>query len=172
MSAIASHPPTRRYPSISGSVALTFSPKGDAESLVVGAIVGASISVHVQAYEFSSLPICNAIINAHQAGREVLVLLDKANKVNPLSKWFNTVGRHSLLPQLRAAGVPVLFDSSPTIAHSKIVIVDGRTVVTGSFNFSRAAQQTNTENLLVIDDMAVAAAYEANFNWRRALSKA
>jgi phospholipase D len=99
------------------------------------------------------------------------VLLDKANKVNPLSKWFNPVGRSSLLPALRAAGVTVLFDTSPKIAHSKIVIADEREVCTGSFNFSAAAQHSNAENLLVIHNEAIGASFESNFTWRMSLSK-
>jgi phospholipase D len=154
-----------------GSVSVTFSPNGDAESWVVMGIDSARATVHVQAYEFSSKPICDAIIRAHQRGVTVIVILDKANRVNPLSKWFNPVGRASLYPALKTANVTVLFDTLPKIAHSKVVIVDGEEVVTGSFNFSAAAQKTNAENLLVIADPAVAAAYEANFSWRLALSK-
>lgn len=170
MTPIVPRAPSMVFPSC-GSVSVTFSPNGDAENWIVMEIDAARSTVHVQAYEFSSKPICDAIIRAHQRGVAVIVLLDKANKVNPLSKWFNPVGRASLYPALKAANVTVLFDRSPTIAHSKIVIVDAKAVCTGSFNFSAAAQRTNTENLLAIDDAAVAAAYEANFTWRLALSK-
>ena len=164
------HPPTTTLSGV-GPVTVTFSPKGDAEALVVKAIDAAVHSVAVQAYEFSSHPICDAILRAYQRGLQVMVLLDKQNKVNALSKWVNVVGRNSLMPVLRTAGVPVLLDSSVTIAHSKVVIVDGSVVVTGSFNFSKGAQTSNAENLLVIRDAALAAAYLVNFNWRLALSK-
>lgn len=163
-------PPTSQF-LVVGPVTLTFSPKGDAESLIIKLLDGATKTVWVQAYEFSSKPICDAVIRAHVRGLDVQVLLDKENKVNLLSKWINVVGRNSLLPALRAAGVFVMFDTSPTIAHSKIVIVDGAIVATGSFNFSSAAQNTNTENLLVIRDTAVASAYLVNFAWRMSLSK-
>jgi phospholipase D len=168
MTPLLQHPASAHFPRAALSV--TYSPKGDAEAWVVAVIDGATQSVHVQAYEFSSKPICDAIVRAHQRGLEVIVLLDKANKVNPLSKWFNPVGRSSLLPVLRAAGVTVLFDTSPKIAHSKIVIADERDVCTGSFNFSAAAQHSNAENLLVIGDASVAASFESNFTWRMSLS--
>lgn len=163
-------PVTTTFPSI-GQTVVTFSPNGDAETLVVAAIDAARLSLCVQAYEFSSKPICDAVLRAKSRGVMVKVLLDKANRYNPLSKWFNTVGRNSLYPALKAAGVSVLFDTSPTIAHSKVVVVDATVVVTGSFNFSAAAQKTNAENLLVITDASVAKLYLQNFAWRASLSK-
>lgn len=43
-----------------------------------------------------------------------------------------------------------------TIAHNKVMVIDGRTVITGSFNFTKAAEESNAENLLVIDDADLA----------------
>ena len=56
------------------------------------------------------------------------------------------------------------------IAHSKVMIIDCATVVTGSFNFTAAAQNHNAENLLVLDDPALAAQYKANWERHRAVS--
>jgi len=55
-------------------------------------------------------------------------------------------------------------DAKHAIAHNKIMIIDSATVITGSFNFTKAAQQSNAENLLVLRDAAAAAKYEANWN--------
>ena len=44
------------------------------------------------------------------------------------------------------------------------MIIDGATVITGSFNFTKAAQDSNAENLVVLRDAALAAKYEANWN--------
>jgi phosphatidylserine/phosphatidylglycerophosphate/cardiolipin synthase-like enzyme len=54
------------------------------------------------------------------------------------------------------------------IAHNKIMVIDGKTVLTGSFNFTKAAEDDNAENLLVIQDPALAAKYAAN--WQAHLS--
>ena len=51
------------------------------------------------------------------------------------------------------------------------MIIDGETVITGSFNFTAAAQNHNAENLLVLDDPALAAQYKVNWEWRRAVSE-
>ena len=51
------------------------------------------------------------------------------------------------------------------------MVIDGEKVITGSFNFTAAAQNRNAENLLVIDDPALAAKYTANWEHRRAVSE-
>ena len=48
------------------------------------------------------------------------------------------------------------------IAHNKVMIIDGETVVTGSFNFTKAAEENNAENLLVIHDKKLAERYTKN----------
>jgi phosphatidylserine/phosphatidylglycerophosphate/cardiolipin synthase-like enzyme len=54
-------------------------------------------------------------------------------------------------------GVPTKIDATHAIAHNKVMIIGGETVITGSFNFTKAAQARNCENLLIIRDQALAA---------------
>lgn len=62
------------------------------------------------------------------------------------------------------AGIPVFIDSRHAIAHNKIILIDGETILTGSFNFSNAAEQSNAENLLILEKKpALYAAYADNF---------
>ncbi|MGP0093987.1 MAG: phospholipase D-like domain-containing protein [Xanthobacteraceae bacterium] len=63
-------------------------------------------------------------------------------------------------------GITVLIDDQVSKAHNKVMVIDRRDVITGSFNFTRAAQERNAENVLLIkDDSGLAAAYAAN--WQR-----
>ena len=62
-------------------------------------------------------------------------------------------------------------DSKVAIAHSKVMAIDGTKVITGSFNFTAAAQARNAENLLVLEDPALAAEYRTNWEHRRAASQ-
>ena len=62
------------------------------------------------------------------------------------------------------AGVPVRIDRLHPIAHNKVMIIDGTIVVTGSFNFTRAADEQNAENVLIISDPTLAVRY--GDNWR------
>ena len=54
------------------------------------------------------------------------------------------------------AGIPVLIDAKHAIAHNKVMVIDDQTVITGSFNFTKAAEEHNAENLLVIRDKDLA----------------
>jgi len=58
--------------------------------------------------------------------------------------------------------IPALIDAVHAIAHIKIIILDEETVITGSFNFTKAAENDNVENLLVIRDKELAAKYIEN----------
>jgi len=57
----------------------------------------------------------------------------------------------------------VRIDAKHAIAHNKIMVIDGEVVITGSFNFTKAAEEHNAENLLVIRDAALAERYAANW---------
>jgi len=73
---------------------------------------------------------------------------------------------------IAAAGIPVWIDAAVRIAHNKVMIIDGRDLITGSYNFTYAAAYDNAENLLYIRNApALAQAYTANFNWRQSCSR-
>ena len=60
-------------------------------------------------------------------------------------------------------GIPTKIDAQHSIAHNKVMIIDGETVITGSFNFTKAAEKSNAENLLVIRDVKLASLYTRNW---------
>jgi phosphatidylserine/phosphatidylglycerophosphate/cardiolipin synthase-like enzyme len=57
-----------------------------------------------------------------------------------------------VLTSLIAAGISVKIDDKVRVAHNKIMIFDNGAVVTGSYNFTNAAQRKNSENLLLLRD--------------------
>jgi phosphatidylserine/phosphatidylglycerophosphate/cardiolipin synthase-like enzyme len=131
-----------------------FSPKGGCTEAIVKNLDQAERYVLVQAYSFTSKPIAEALVNAHKRGVKVKVLLDKSQRN----------GKGSKLAQLVEAGIPVSIDTKHSIAHNKVMIIDGVTVITGSFNFTTAAEDKNAENLLVLHDKVVAEKYHDNWN--------
>lgn len=131
-----------------------FSPDGGCTQAIVDNLGWAEKYVLVQAYSFTSKPIAEALIAAHRRGVRVEVLLDKSQ----------LHGKGSKLDMLADAGVPVLIDKKHAIAHNKVMIIDGVTVLTGSFNFTNAAEDKNAENLLVVRDKVVAGKYRNNWN--------
>ena len=58
---------------------------------------------------------------------------------------------------------PVYYDFMHAIAHNKIIIIDGATVLTGSFNFTDAAEKNNAENLLILHSKKLASRYLENW---------
>ena len=135
------------------SIAVYFSPKGGCTEAIVEALGKARKSVLVQAYSFSSAPIAKALVSAKGRGVAVRVILDKSN----------VTAQYSSADFLAHAGIETVIDAKHEIAHNKVMIVDGETVITGSFNFTHAAEDYNAENLLVIHDASLAAKYTKNW---------
>ena len=75
----------------------------------------------------------------------------------------NATGSQASFGPLRAGGVDVLLDGNCYILHHKVIIIDQRTVITGSYNFTSSAEQSNDENLVIVDDSALARAYLDEF---------
>lgn len=123
-----------------GTVEVFFSPSGGATEAIVSEIHGARQEVLVQAYSFTSKPIAKALLDAKRRGMKIEAVLDKSN----------ATAKYSAATFLANAGIPVLIDSAHAIAHNKIMIIDRATLITGSFNFTSAAETKNAENLLVI----------------------
>ena len=60
-----------------------------------------------------------------------------------------------------------LIDDDFAIAHSKVMILDEENIITGSFNFTKAAEEKNGENVLVIrGNKDLAMFYLQNWQWR------
>lgn len=145
------------------SYRLCFVPDGDScEKLLLDAIHATRRTLRVQAYYFTSAPIAQAVKQAKERGVDVQVIVDQSQ----------TGDKYTSATYLKNAGVPVVVDTKPAIAHNKVMIFDGRAVFTGSYNFTKSAETRNTENgLLIRDDAALVKAYLDNWNARFAVSE-
>jgi len=124
-----------------------FSPRGGATEAVVKEIDGARKEILVLAYSFTSVPIAKALLNAHKRGVRVEAVLDTTNRKKTAgSKSKN----YSAATFLVNAGIPTFIDDRHAIMHNKVMVIDGEVLITGSFNFTKAAEEKNAENLLVI----------------------
>jgi phosphatidylserine/phosphatidylglycerophosphate/cardiolipin synthase-like enzyme len=123
-----------------GTIEVAFSPNGGATALVVKTIGEAKKSILVQAYSFTSAPIAQALAQAKSRGVDVRVLLDKSQKSE----------RYTVATYLANHGVPTWIDGQHAIAHNKVMVIDNDTVITGSFNFTKAAEEKNAENVIVL----------------------
>ncbi len=136
----------------------------DPLATVVQTIDSARKTVLVQMYALTSREISSALVNAKHRGIDVRAIVDRSQLDEDRSDA-HAVGR------LASGGVPVLVDTVPGLMHNKVMIVDGTTVVTGSFNYTSSAEHRNAENLLVIHDPPIAAEYTQNWNVRAARSR-
>ena len=155
-----------------GSVDVYFSPKGGVTAAVVGEVDRASKKILVQAYSFTSRPIASALARAKRRGVDVTVIIDggelglkkSRRHRGPFDKArrrgsFNPAGL------FKNTGVRLYADDRHEIAHNKVMIIDDKTLITGSFNFTRQAEEENAENLLVIkDNPALVERYIRNFS--------
>lgn len=148
-------------PTVLNSVDVHFSPRGGCTEAVVREIDAAKESIFVQAYSFTSAPIAKALVDAHRRGVKVEVILDASQKTE----------KYSSADFLVHMGVPTRFDAAHAIAHNKVMVLDGAKVITGSFNFTKSAEERNAENLLVIVSPALAAQYTANWQAHAAHSE-
>lgn len=145
-------------PVATDQVQVYFSPKGGCTAAILDEIRGAKQYILVQAYSFTSAPIASALVEAFRNGVRVEAVLDKSNKS----------ANYSEATFLKNARVPTWIDGKHAIAHNKIIIIDGSTVITGSFNFTKAGEESNAENLLIIKSPELAARYIANFQEHKA----
>ncbi len=129
-----------------------FTPTHNCTEKIIKKINGAHDTIYMQAYSFTAMPIVDALLKAKARGINVQVILDKSHLSHP-----------KIAQLLVQKGIKVWVDSPAGIAHNKLLILDRYLVITGSFNFSYAAQYKNRENVLFIANEALANQYIDNW---------
>jgi phosphatidylserine/phosphatidylglycerophosphate/cardiolipin synthase-like enzyme len=150
----------RTYPAI-GDVEVAFTPGDAIDQIIIGAVGRARSEVLVHAYTFTHRRIAQALVAAKRRGVAVSVLADREQARSV---------PQNVLPDLVSGGVEVWLDGNFQAAHNKVIVIDAGeahpVTITGSYNFTIAAQRNNAENVVVLrDNAAVAKAYRDN--WQR-----
>ena len=136
-----------------------FTPGDAIDARLAALIEGAQREVLVNAFSFTSRRIARALAAAHARGVRVELVADRTQTLQLPG---------SAVPVLVRDGVSVWLDGNFAAAHNKVMIIDAGSpqaaVVTGSYNYTSAAQTRNAENILIVrHDPALAAQYRANF---------
>ncbi|HEX2914972.1 MAG TPA: phospholipase D-like domain-containing protein [Chloroflexia bacterium] len=121
---------------------------------IVQTIKGANKSIYFLAFSFTHEGIGNAIIDKAKAGVKVGGVFETTGSNTPYSEY----------GKMKQAGLDVYTDGNPYVMHHKVIIVDERTVIFGSFNFSDNADKSNDENLLIVDDPNMAKAFKDEYD--------
>ena len=130
-----------------------FSPCGGCTDAIVGELNKATKEILVQAYSFTSQPIAKALVDAHKRGVHTEIILDKSQRGK----------KYGAADFTAHMGIPTNIDSAHAIAHNKVMVIDQETVITGSFNFTKAAEGRNAENILILKSRELAKEYLTNW---------
>jgi phosphatidylserine/phosphatidylglycerophosphate/cardiolipin synthase-like enzyme len=132
-----------------------FSPSPDCENRIVKAIQESKGSIVAAVYSINNRKIVNELITAKKRGVEVKILTDRVQASQ----------KNSGLNPLLENGVDVRVHSKFRIEHNKFGIYDGKTVSTGSFNWTGPAARSNSENCLFTDEAPIVAKYKERFDF-------
>jgi len=124
------------------AVEVGFSPEGSAQELVLRAVESANREIRLAGYSFTSPEVVRALVAAHRRGVDVRVVVDRRGNTGKANV--------AALNLLAGAGIPTRTISAYAIHHDKFIVADRKTVETGSFNYTRAAAQRNSENALLV----------------------
>jgi phosphatidylserine/phosphatidylglycerophosphate/cardiolipin synthase-like enzyme len=134
-------------------IQIYFSPEDHVLEHMIPVVSSATKSIHFMAFSFTDYPLAKAMLDRAGAGVDV-------------SGVFEKVGSETDSSELRTffcAKVPARQDGNPKFLHDKVIIVDNRLVISGSFNFSTNATESNDENVLIIDSPQIANLYTQEF---------
>jgi phosphatidylserine/phosphatidylglycerophosphate/cardiolipin synthase-like enzyme len=148
-------PTPRPQITVSGiPIEVYFSPDDSVEAALIQLLHGARSSINFLAYSFTSDGLGKAIIQAKEGGVRVSGVMDADQSAS---------NQGTELEAFRDAGIDVRLDGNPGQMHQKVLIIDDKVVVLGSYNFSASAEKSNDENLLVIHDSGLARYYVDEF---------
>jgi phosphatidylserine/phosphatidylglycerophosphate/cardiolipin synthase-like enzyme len=141
--------------SSSPQITALFSPQDNIEQAIVAAIGRANKQILVQAYLLTDNKISDALIAAHKRGVAVQVMLDAERSKTKASD----------VQRMSDAGIEVRLETAYENAHNKVMILDGALLISGSYNFTYAAQFKNAENIMLIKNAPQLIAQYTQ-NWR------
>jgi phosphatidylserine/phosphatidylglycerophosphate/cardiolipin synthase-like enzyme len=133
-----------------------FSRRGGAADSVVQALNGAQKTIYVAMYGLTYVSIVDALVAAKMRGVDVSLKLDKLESAGKTQA--------AMIAKLEQAGIPVEVSMQSRLLHHKFAVIDGRYVITGSFNWTTNAEQQNRENLVILECPELAQAYSAEWD--------
>ena len=138
-----------------------FVPNHNCQQKLIQEIDKAQNEILVMCYNFNDKKIAEALLRAKDRGLSIEIVADKTQKNH----------MYSQIPLLRRKKIPVYCDDNVTIAHNKVMVMDGSLIITGSFNFTDSAQRRNAENLLFVTSQELAQQYKTYWKSRRDVSQ-
>ena len=120
---------------------------------IIPVVNSATRSIRFLAFSYTDFPLAEAMIKRAQAGVNVAGVFEKVGSDTDAAE----------LKTLYCAQIPVRQDGNGSFMHNKVIVVDERFVITGSLNFSTNAEESNDENVIIIDNPDIAKLYMQDF---------
>jgi len=123
------------------------------ENAIVPIVNSAKQSIRFLTFSFTDYPLADTMSQRFNSGVDVAGV-------------FETVGSETDAAELRTLmcrNVPVKQDGNPGFLHHKVIVVDEQIVITGSMNFSTNAEESNDENVIIVDNAEIARLYLQEF---------
>jgi phosphatidylserine/phosphatidylglycerophosphate/cardiolipin synthase-like enzyme len=131
-----------------------FSPDDNVATRVVELLRGATQSVYFMAYSFTADDFGDVLRQKARDGVVVAGVMEESQVKSNKGTEFDP---------FQQAGLPVYLDGTLGQMHHKVFVIDQQIVITGSYNFSASAENTNDENVVIFFDPQVAEQYLAEF---------
>lgn len=139
-----------------GETTVYFTPSNACEKTIIKQMYNAKKSIDIVVYSINNWNIVEALKEVKDLGVPIRILTDRQQ----------AGGRGSKVPELHTEGFNIRVNSRHKIEHNKYVVIDGDTVITGSYNWTNPASQKNSENCLMIwNDSKTTKAYQQRFNY-------
>lgn len=142
------------------SIDVGFSPEGSAEQLVLRTLDEAHESIRLMGYSFTSPTIVKSLVAAKRRGVDVRVVVDDKGNRN------RSKSSQAAMNVVVNAGIPLRTNGQYKIMHDKVIITDDQNVELGSFNYTRSAAESNSENALVVRVPSLAQTYLTHWQSR------
>ena len=141
-------------------IQVLFSAEDHIVSNLIALVNDAQTSIRFLAFSFTDYPLAQAMIDRAKAGLDV----------KGVYETFGSNSSGSELKTFLCAGVPVRQDGNSSFLHDKIIVVDNSIVVTGSLNYSSNADESNEENIVILENAEIAHLYLQEFDklWNQA----
>ncbi len=131
-----------------------FAPEDDVMSKVISTVASAESTIHFLAYSFTDKKLANTMLfRQNNYGVNISGVFEVRMASIESSQCMS----------LLRNGANVLLDGNSGTMHHKVIIIDSKIVIFGSFNLSANANENNDENLLIIHSPALANSYEQEF---------
>lgn len=144
----------QQFANVNGSdIQVLFSAEDNVVSQIISYVQGAETSIRFMAFSFTDYPLADAMRARAADGVDVAGIFEKVGSDTEAAE----------LDTLLCAGIPVRQDGNPSFMHNKLIIIDGHIVITGSLNYSTSADESNDENVMIIDNAEIATLYLDEF---------